>query len=120
MTTLKTLLALAVLTVLFMQPQNSNADPGDRANTSGLNSQIIEEIKEILKTPYLKFSDKDLNGTVTLSADITPEGKIVFKNISGINENLVSNVMARLNSLNLWASPDFSSNEFTYRIKYSN
>lgn len=120
MTTLKILSSVFILSILLIQPNSSKADGGAGNKTSELNSQIIEEVKQILQTPYLKFESKDLNGKVKVITTVTKEGKIIFKDIKGINENLVSNVVSKLNSLNLWASPDYSGNEFTYIINYKN
>jgi hypothetical protein len=120
MTTLKIFLPALFLSLLLFHPVNSKADGVAGNKSSELNSQIIEEIKEILQTPYLKFESKDLNGEVNLICKITKEGKIIFTDLTGVNENLVANVISKLNSLNLWTSPDYSKNEFNYRIKYTN
>ncbi len=61
-----------------------------------------------------------MKGEVRVVAVINNEGKIVFKDIKGLNEDLQENVIAKLNSLNLWTSPDYSSKNFEYRIKYRN
>lgn len=90
------------------------------ANTADLNNQIVQEIIDILKTPYLKFADKDLNGEVIIGVKINEDGKITFTKLSGGNENLSSNVIQKLNSLNLWTSPDYQKNSFSYLIKYRN
>ena len=120
MTTLKVLFSVLFLSLLFIQPNNTKADAGSGSKVTELNSQIIQEIKEILKTPYLKFESKDLNGDVKVVSTVSKEGKIIFKDIKGLNEDLVSNVISKLNSLNLWTSPDYSGKEFIYSIKYKN
>lgn len=117
MTTLK---LFAVIAALIFVTGVSNAGPHTGSKVSELNLQIKDEVKQILKTPYLKFSDKNLNGEVTVSASISDEGKINFRKIQGINENLISNVIDRLNSLNLWTSPDYSGKTFVYKIDYKN
>lgn len=118
MTTLKVLFTLFLSFILITG--FSQAKPISANKTAELNSQIKDEVRQILKTPYLKFLDKNLNGEVTVSASVTKNGKINFKEIKGINENLTSNVIDRLNSLNLWASPDYSGKTFVYKINYKN
>lgn len=120
MTALKVFLTITIFSLLLIQPITAKADGGAGNKASELNSQIIEEVKQILQTPYLKFESKDLNGKVKVISIVSKEGKIIFKNIKGINDNLVSNVIEKLNSLNLWTSPDYSGNEFTYTINYKN
>ncbi len=120
MTALKIFLTLTIFSLLLLKPINSKADGGAGNKASELNAQIIEEVTQILQTPYLKFESKDLNGKVKVITTVSKEGKIIFKDIEGINDNLVSNVIAKLNSLNLWTSPDYSGNKFTYNIRYKN
>lgn len=111
---------LTLLTIFIFQPVNSKADIVSGNKTTELSSQIIQEIKDVLKTPYLKFESKDLNGDVKVITTVSKEGRIIFKEIKGVNEDLMDNVIARLNTLNLWTSPDYSGREFTYFIKYKN
>lgn len=120
MKTLNTLFTLLLLSFFLIQPVSSKADVVSGSKTTELSSQIIEEIKEVLKIPFLKFDSKDLNGAVKVITTVSKEGKIVFKDIKGVNEDLVDNVISKLNSLNLWTSPDYSGKEFTYTIKYKN
>lgn len=120
MKTLNTIFTLLIISVFLLQPVSSKADVVSGGKTTELSSQIIQEIKEVLKTPYLKFESKDLNGDVKVITAVSNDGKILFKDIKGLNEDLVDNVIDKLNSLNLWTSPDYSGKEFTYTIKYKN
>lgn len=116
----KVLFTILVLSVFFLISGYSKADGGSGNKAAELNAQIIQEVKEVLKSPYLKFESKDLNGYVSVVTEVEKDGRITFKNIKGINEDLVENTIAKLNSLNLWTGTDYSGKEFTYKIKYSN
>lgn len=118
MTTLKLFSASFFICLFFFQTISSKASPVTGTKVSELNSQIVQEVKEVLKTPYLKFADKNLTGKVQVITVVDKNGKIVFKDIKGINENLVSNIIEKLNSLNLWTSTEYSSKQFSYMIKY--
>lgn len=120
MTTLKLLFTVLVLFSIFVLPYQSRADNTAANKTAELNSQIIQEIKTVLEFPYLKYNTTNLTGNVNVTATVSKEGKIIFMKITGINENLQSNVFHKLNSLNLWASPDYSGKIFSYNIKYKN
>jgi len=117
---LKTLVAMLFVSLYLFQPKISLSNTGTGNKSAELNSQIIQEIKEVLKNPYLKYESKNLTGEVKVTTTVDKNGKIVFKNIEGINENLLSNVYDKLNSLNLWASPDYAGKNFNYLIKYKN
>ncbi len=119
MSTLKSFTILFLFLFLFSANQ-SRSEVLSANKAAELNSQIIQEIKEVLKIPYLKFNSKNLSGEVEVIAVINKEGKIIFRNISGLNEDLRENVIAKLNSLNLWTSPDYSAKNFEYKIKYRN
>ncbi len=118
MTAHKVLLAAVLATFIMIHTVDSKASPGTGTKVSELNSQIVQEVREVLKTPYLKFSSENLTGKVKVITQVRKDGKIIFKNIQGVNENLVSNVIDKLNSLNLWTSTDYSNREFIYEIKY--
>lgn len=120
MKTLYTILTLIIISVFLIQPVSLKADGVSGNKATELSSQIIQEIKEVLKTPYLKFESKDLNGDVKVITTVSNDGKILFKDVKGLNEDLLENVIDKLNSLNLWTSPDYSGKEFTYTIKYKN
>ncbi|MDQ3019474.1 MAG: hypothetical protein M3R36_02730 [Bacteroidota bacterium] len=118
MSALKALFTILFLSLIFIQPNKSIAELLTGGKAGELNSQIIQEVKDVLQTPYLKFASKNLTGEVKVTTTVSSKGKIIFKDITGLNENLVSNVIEKLNSLNLWASPDYSNKEFAYIIKY--
>ena len=120
MKTLKIILSVIFLSLILIKADFSKADIVAGSKVSELNDQIIQEVREVLKTPYLKFESKDLNGNVKVITTVTKEGRIIFKDIKGVNEDLVENVIAKLNTLNLWTSPDYTGREFTYTIKYKN
>lgn len=117
--------ALRLFTILFLlfflfSANQSRSEILSANKTADLNSQIIQEIKEVLKFPYIKFDSKNLKGEVKAVAVVNKDGKIIFKNIIGLNEDLRENVIAKLNSLNLWTSPDYSAKNFEYKIRYRN
>jgi hypothetical protein len=116
----KVLFTVLFLSMFFLISGISKADGGSGNKASELNTQIIQEVREVLKNPYLKFQSKDLNGYVNVITAVEKDGRITFKKIEGINEDLVENTIAKLNSLNLWTGKDYSGKEFTYKIKYSN
>lgn len=120
MTTLKVIFTVLIFSFLIIEPAKSDDGIHSANKTAELNIQIIQEVKEVLKTPYLKFASMDLNGEVKVVTRINDNGKIIFTDIKGVNENLVSNIVSRLNSLNLWTSPDYSSKIFEYKIRYKN
>lgn len=120
MKTLRIILAAFSIVVFGFAASSANAKTITGTNTADLNTQIVQEIKDVLQTPYLKFADKDLNGIVKIAVNIKENGKITFKKLSGENENLSSNVIEKLNSLNLWTSPDYQKNSFSYLIRYKN
>jgi len=114
----KALIAILFVSLYLLQPKISHSNTGTGNKSDELNSQIIQEIKEVLKNPYLKYESKNLTGEVYVTTTVEKNGKIIFTNIKGINENLLSNVYGKLNSLNLWASPDYAGKNFNYKIKY--
>jgi len=114
----KALIAMLFVSLYLFQPNISHSNTGTGNKSAELNSQIIQEIKEVLKNPYLKYESKNLTGEVNVITTVDKNGKIFFKDIKGINENLLSNVYDKLNSLNLWASPDYAGKSFNYLIKY--
>lgn len=120
MKTLNLLFTITGFILFLLTFSTANADSGAGTKTADLNTQIVQEIKDVLQTPYLRYADKNLNGEVEVFTSINENGKIVFKDVKGINENLKSNVVNKLNSLNLWTSPDYNSNTFKYLIKYKN
>ncbi|MEO8665951.1 MAG: hypothetical protein ABI462_10675 [Ignavibacteria bacterium] len=114
------LFTILLFTFFLFSATQTRSEVLSAGKTSELNSQIIQEIKEVLKIPYLKFDSKNLNGEIKVNAEVSKEGKIIFRNIKGLNEDLQANVIAKLNSLNLWTSTDYSSKSFEYRIRYRN
>lgn len=118
MKALKILFTVLFLSLIFVSPDLSRADNATGSKVSELNSQIIQEVRQVLQTPYLKFASKNLTGTVKVLTIVREDGKIIFTDIQGLNENLVSNVIEKLNSLNLWTSTEYSKNKFSYNIKY--
>ncbi|MEO6695129.1 MAG: hypothetical protein ABIY50_04925 [Ignavibacteria bacterium] len=116
----KALIAMLFVSLYLLQPNVSHSNTGTGNKSAELNSQIIQEVKEVLKNPYLKYESKNLSGEVSVTTSVDKNGKIIFKDIKGINENLLSNVIAKLNSLNLWTSPDYSGKNYNYKIKYKN
>lgn len=106
--------------ILTLVSSESKADGTEKGKINELSDQIVIEIKEVLSTPYLKYESKDLNGVVTVFTTVSENGKIIFTGLKGVNENLNMNISSKLNSLNLWASPDFSKKVFQYNINYQN
>lgn len=112
----------AGLFVLFLSllPAISHSEENAANKAAELNTQIKEEVKTILQLPYLRYSDKNMNGKISVVIEVDNMGKIIFKNLQGLNEDLLFNVKDKLNSLNLWTSPDYSGKVFVYNIKYKN
>lgn len=114
-------ISLAVFLIAFLiQTNTAKSDILTASKTSELNSQIMDEVKEVLKSPYLKYETRNLNGKVSVVTEVTENGKIIFKDITGINENLRESVKAKLNSLNLWTSPVYAGKIFYYKLDYRN
>ena len=110
---------ILLLTIIALQGKNALADGGDRsAKTSELNYQLANEIKEVLKTPLLVYSDRDLNGNIEVTVKVEETGKINFLKIDSENISLEKNALTKLNSLNLWTGPDLSGIEFKYEVKF--
>jgi hypothetical protein len=120
MKTLNTLSLILILSVIFLKPDFARSDPGTGTKVTELNTQIVQEMKEVLKSTYLRYETKDLNGRATVTATVSENGKIVFTKISGVNENLKESVKAKLNSLNLWTNPEYSGKMFHYHVNYRN
>lgn len=120
MNILKTVLSSFLLTIFILNPVTAKAEAGTGNKVKDLNSQIVQEIKDVLQNTYLKYQSKNLSGEITLNTAVKKSGKIMFTDIKGVNEDLLSNVYAKLNSLNLWTSPDYSTSSFRYIIKYRN
>ncbi len=99
---------------------NAYSGPLSARSEEDLRDQLGEEIKDVLEIPYLRYSTEDLDGEVIIEATVTEEGKIFFKGLNGVNEDLRTNVYWKLNSLNLWTNPDLTNKLFRYKIKYSN
>jgi len=114
----KALIPMLFVSLYLFQPNISHSNTGTGNKFAELNTQIIQEIKEVLKNPYLRYESKNLSGEVKVTTTVNKNGKIIFKDIKGINENLLSNVYAKLNSLNLWTSPDYAGKNYNYKIKY--
>ena len=116
---LTTILAALVFAVsIFISHKTAESKPISANKTAELNTQIVQEIKDVLQVPYLRYASEDLSGKVTVMTKVDNNGKIIFGEINGINEDLKDNVRAKLNSLNLWTSPDYSGKSFQYRINY--
>ena len=116
-----TFLSAALFAFIFLfNTEKAISDPGTGAKSAELNTQIIQEIKEILKNPCIKYETRDLSGDVIITTTVNKNGKIFFSDIKGLNENLNENVIARLNSLNLWTSTDYSGIVFFYNLTYNN
>lgn len=112
------IIIFSVMVTFFTK--NLKADPGSGNKSAELNTQIVQEVKKVLGTPFLKFADKNLNGEVYVNTSVNKEGKIVFTEVKGLNENLKESVISKLNTLNLWTSPDYRASRFIYKIKYKN
>jgi len=115
-----TIVITLIITAFLFNVKSAKSETGTGTKSAELNTQIIQEIKEVLRSPYLKFESKDLSGEVKITTSIDKNGKIIFKEVKGLNKNLTENVKQKLNSLNLWASPDYSGKIFQYNLKYKN
>ncbi len=109
---------LFLLSMLLPVVSHSEENPANKV--AELNAQIKEEIKTILQDPYFWYLDKNMNGEIKVLTGVNGNGKIIFKDFKGSNKNLLLNVKDKLNSLNLWTSPDYSGKIFIYNIKYKN
>lgn len=96
----------------------SKADVLSGNKVAELNSQLVQEVKDALQIPLLRYESKNLSGNVKVRAIVNKSGKIIFQDLKGINENLTENVKVKLNSLNLWTSPDYTGKTFQYNINY--
>lgn len=110
---------LVLLTIIALEGKNVFAGDGDiSAGSSSLNYQLIKEVKNVLQTPLLKYSDRDLNGVVTVWAKIETNGKINFTRIESENSQLGKNTLTKLNDLNLWTGKDLAGKVFRYEIVF--
>ncbi len=119
MTTLKVLLAVLFTSLLFSIPNTSRSEILSGSKVSEVNHQLVQEVKDILTVPLLKYRDGDLTGLVKVFAKIDNNGKITIVHVIGTNKNLVSNVKAKIKSLNAWASPENAGTVFVYYINFT-
>ncbi|MBK8981531.1 MAG: hypothetical protein IPM38_04220 [Ignavibacteria bacterium] len=115
-----TYLLLSSAMIMSLSVSVLKADGADGDKSTDLSEQIVQEIREALETPYLKYETKDLTGKVTVYTVVDKNGRIMFAGLKGLNEDLISNVNSKLNSLNLWTSPDYVNKVFKYDINYRN
>ena len=109
-----------IFSAMMLIAVNAYSEPLSARSEADLRDQLGEEIKDVLEVPYLRYSTEDLDGEVIIEATVTDEGKIFFKGLNGVNEDLRTNVYWKLNSLNLWTNPDMTNKLFRYKIRYNN
>jgi hypothetical protein len=110
---------LVLLAIIALEGKNALADDGKvSAGSASLSYQIVKEIKGALETPLLTYSDRDLNGDVTVWAKVEENGKINFIKIKSENPHLGKNTLIKLNELNLWTGKELSGNIFKYKVEY--
>ncbi|MCB0724987.1 MAG: hypothetical protein KDC73_09785 [Ignavibacteriae bacterium] len=111
---------LILLTIIVLQGKNLFAGDGTlTAGASDLNYQLVNEIKDVLKTPLLVYSGRDLNGVVTITAIVEKNGKITFTDVTSDNDQLNKNTLAKLNKQNLWTNKNLAGKIFKYEVVYS-
>jgi hypothetical protein len=111
---------LILLTIVTFEGKNLLAGDGTlEAGASELNYQLVNEIKSVLKTPLLVYSDRELSGEVKVTARIEKNGKISFINVSSDNKQLSMNTYTKLNAQNLWTDKNLAGKIFKYEIIYS-
>lgn len=110
----------ALLCVMFFSGTSAFSEPIKARSESDLRDQLGDEIREVLKDPYLKFSTEDLNGVVLIEATVKENGKIFFRGLNAENEDLRTNTFWKLNSMNLWTDPLFAKRLFRYKVHYEN
>lgn len=118
MTTLKILLSALVTLLFFIYPITSKSEINTGSKVEELNQQLVLEVKDVVKIPLLKFRDGNLTGMVRVFIEVDKNGKIIFKEVNGTNKNLVSNVKAKLKSINAWGNPENAGTEFMYYINF--
>ena len=111
---------ILLLTIIALQGKNAIADGGDiSAKTSELNYQLANEIKNVLRTPLLVYSDRNLTGEAEVTVRVEENGKINFLKIYSDNVSLEKNALNKLNSLNLWTGKELSGTVFKYSVKFT-
>jgi hypothetical protein len=94
----------------------SFADPIDLKITA-LGHQIKGEIVDVMNLPvYLKYTDKNLNGSVDVLIAVQENGKINIININGDNKNLNNYVFNKIATRNMWTDTKYKGKMFRYRI----
>lgn len=108
---------LILLTIITLEGKNLFAGDGTvSAGVSDLSYQLVNEIKEVLKTPLLVYSDRDLNGVVTVTAKVEKNGKINFIEVTSENKQLSQNTLTKLNEQNLWTNRNLAGQILKYDI----
>ncbi len=111
---------LVLLAIIALEGKNALADNGEtNSGSASLNYQLVKEIKGVLHTPLLMYSDRDLNGVVTVWAKIEENGKINFTKVESENSQLSKNTLKKLNDLNLWTGKELSGEVFRYQILFN-
>ena len=111
---------LILLTIITLEGKNLFAGDGTvTAGVSDLSYQLVNEIKDVLKTPLLVYSDRDLNGVVTITAKVEKNGKINFIEVKSENNQLSQNTLTKLNEQNLWTNRNLAGKMFKYDVIYS-
>jgi hypothetical protein len=97
----------------------SKDNPKNVGNSKTLNYQIKQEIIETLNLPVLlKYSDKNLMGSATVTICICENGKVVLRNVTGENDFLNEYLRTKISSKNLWTDTKYSGNVFRYIINF--
>lgn len=111
---------LILLTIITLEGKSLFAGDGTvTAGASDLSYQLINEIKDVLQTPLLVYSDRDLNGVVTVTAKVEKNGKINFIEVKSDNSQLSKNTLTKLNEQNLWTNRTLAGRIFKYDVIYS-
>jgi len=79
--------------------------------------QFKQEIKQMMELPvYIKFENKDLEGTSVAYITVMSNGKIVLTKVEGENKSLNQLVTGKINEINAWVNTDFAGQTFKYII----
>lgn len=104
--------------IVLLCAVSSRAEVSSASLEKELSYQLVKEVKQTLKTPLLKYKDKDLKGAVSVTVTVGNDGKISFLHIHGVNKDLSANVTSKLNALNLWTDTRLAGKIFKYDISF--
>ena len=108
---------LTVAVMLTLSLNISKADGLNLSKESDLAYQFKQEIKQMMELPvYIKFEEKNLQGTAIAYITVKDNGKIVLSKVEGENKSLNAFVSSKIGEINAWVNTEYAGKTFRYII----